>query len=175
MTSFKLPALRTLSELADRQPVVVIDTREQTPLPFTRLETVRGTLPTGDYSVAGLEDLISIERKSIADLTSCCVNAQRDRFERELLRLRGYRFRRLLIIGKEDEVWLCRYMSSIAPKAVMATLAAFEVRYDVPIVWAENPQLAALLVERWAYWFARETVETLNQLCRRTPARHFGQ
>jgi len=174
VTSFKLPALRALGELADCQPIVVIDTREQTPLAFSRLETVRGSLTTGDYSVAGLEDLISIERKSVADLTTCCVDSQRERFERELHRLRGFRFRRLLIIGTEEDIWRQKYQSNIMPSSVMASLCAFEIRYDVPVVFCADSEKAAALVERWAFWFARETVETLNELCRRTPARHFA-
>jgi ERCC4-type nuclease len=135
---------------------------------------VRASLQTGDYSVAGLEDLISIERKSLADLTACCLNAQRERFERELHRLRGFRFRRLLIIGTEEDIWRQKYQSNIMPKAVLATLCAFEIRYDVPVVFSPDPEKAAALVERWAFWFARETVETLNELARRTPARHFA-
>jgi DNA excision repair protein ERCC-4 len=174
VTSFKLPALRSLGELADAQPIVLIDTREQVPLPFARLETVRGTLQTGDYSVAGLEHLIAIERKSVADLTACCVDRERERFERELHRLRGFRFRRLLIIGTEEDIWRQKYQSNIMPKAVMATLCAFEIRYDVPVVFSPDPEKAGALVERWAFWFARETVETLNELSRRTPARHFA-
>jgi ERCC4-type nuclease len=70
--SFRLPALKSLGELSERAPVIVIDTREQTPLSFARLQTVRGTLNTGDYSVAGLEKLFSVERKTVADLVGCC-------------------------------------------------------------------------------------------------------
>jgi hypothetical protein len=32
LRAFRLPALRSLGELADRAPVIVIDTREQKPL-----------------------------------------------------------------------------------------------------------------------------------------------
>jgi hypothetical protein len=46
------PALRSLGELADRETVIVIDTREVQPLVFERLPSVRGNLSTGDYSVA---------------------------------------------------------------------------------------------------------------------------
>jgi hypothetical protein len=34
---FRLPTLRSLGELADRAPVIVIDTREQEPLAFRNL------------------------------------------------------------------------------------------------------------------------------------------
>lgn len=89
---------------------------------------------SGDYSVAGLEDLFSIERKTVADLVGCCMGDNRERFERELHRLRGYRFKRLLVVGSEAEILAGQYHSNINPKAVMATLCAFEVRYDVPTV-----------------------------------------
>lgn len=49
-------------------PQIIIDTREQTPLPFTNLPTETSTLYTGDYSVKGLEETFAIERKTIADL-----------------------------------------------------------------------------------------------------------
>jgi DNA excision repair protein ERCC-4 len=166
ITSVKLPALRSLGELADREPVIVIDTREQTPLPFSRLKTQPGTLMSGDYSVAGLEELFAVERKSIADLVGCCVGENRIRFERSLHRLRGFRFKRLLIVGSRGEVEMQRYHSRIAPKAVLGSLSAWECRYDVPVVFAPTPIEAGIQIERWAYYFAREIVETINNMHR---------
>ena len=49
----------------------------------------------------------------------------------------------------------------------MATLFAFEVRYDVPMVFA-SPPTAARLIERWAAYFAREAVVAINDLWRST-------
>ncbi|SRR5258708_7376472 len=166
MAGFELPALKRLGELAGTQPVIIIDSREQEPLPFERLKTQTGALITGDYSVAGLETLFAVERKSIADLVACCVNQNRERFERELHRLRGFRFKRLLIIGSEEEIWRCKYHSNIAPKAVLATLSAFEIRYDVPLVFSETPIAAARLVERWSFFYSREVVQLANELLR---------
>jgi ERCC4-type nuclease len=72
-TDLQLPALASLGELKDTRPIIIVDSREQTPLVFSRLESRPGTLLTGDYSVAGLEELISIERKSVPDLAACCM------------------------------------------------------------------------------------------------------
>ncbi len=129
-TSLNLPALRSLGQLADSQPVIVTDSREKLPLPFTNLKNVRGTLQTGDYSVRGLETLYAVERKSVADLVSCCVGGSRARFDRELHRLRGYRFKRLLIVGTECEIEQGCYCSNVKPGAVLGTLAMIEARYD---------------------------------------------
>jgi DNA excision repair protein ERCC-4 len=137
-------------------------------LPFSRLKTQSGTLISGDYSVAGLEDLFSIERKTVADLVGCCMGDNRERFERELHRLRGYRFKRLLVVGSEAEILAGQYHSNINPKAVMATLCAFEVRYDVPTVFVASPGDGARLIERWAFYFAREVVQVVNDLWRGT-------
>jgi len=166
MTGFELPALRGLGELADLEPVIVIDSREQKPLPFERLKTEIGTLAVGDYSVWGLEGLFSIERKSIDDLAKCCVGQNRDRVERELAKLRGYRFKRLLVGGSEEDIFRCRYHSSIEPKSVLATLAAWEVRFDVSVVFIACPRLAGRKIESWAYWFSREYILAANNLLR---------
>jgi DNA excision repair protein ERCC-4 len=164
--AFRLPALRSLGDLADRAPVLVVDTREITPLVFEQLASVRGTLTTGDYSVAGLQDLFAIERKTVSDLVSCCMGYNRDRFERELHRLRGYRFKRLLVVGSEAEILTGQYHSNIKPQAVLASVCAWECRFEIPVVFVPAAQDGARLVERWAFYYAREMVGVLNDLWR---------
>jgi hypothetical protein len=51
-----------------------------------------------------------------------------------------------------------------APKAVLATLSAFEIRYDCPVVFAPTPVEAAAQVERWFYYFAREMAQQVNSM-----------
>jgi len=82
------------------------------------------------------------------------------------VRLRGYRFKRLLIVGTREAIAAGRYHSKINPKSVLATLSAFEIRYDLPIVWAETPETAAREIERWIWFLAREVVENANDLLR---------
>jgi DNA excision repair protein ERCC-4 len=158
-----LPPLNAVDP-AKVRPTLIIDTREQDPLPFTRLLARRGALATGDYSIAGCEALFSVERKSIQDLVGCCMGENRERFERELHRLRGFRFKRLLIVGTEEDIRAERYISRIKPQSVLATLAAFEVRYDCPVIWCATPEEASQAVERWAFWFSRELLLSANQL-----------
>ncbi len=148
-----------MSTQATVHPILIIDTREQTPLLFQRLACQRGTLLSGDYSFLGGEELFSVERKSIDDLVGCCAGENRKRFERELHRLRGFWFARLLIVGSEEDVEAHRYRSEINPKSVLHTVKAFEARY-VPVVWEPSAQKAAELVESWAYWVAREIAKT---------------
>ena len=164
MSDFSLPALRSLGKLADIRPCIVVDSREQTPLRFTRLQSVQGSLTSGDYSIVGCESLFSIERKSVADLVGC-VTKERDRFVRELIRLRGYDFARLLIIGNPAEVETGNYRSNVSPKAVMHSIASWEASY-IPVVWSPTPETAAALVEGWCYWYARSIVEKANDILR---------
>lgn len=132
-------------------PTIITDTREQTPLVFGNLPSEAGTLQSGDYSVKGLEHEIAIERKSIADLCQS-VTRGRERFERELHRLRGFPFARILIVGDPYEVT----RHSPNPKAVFSSLSAFEARYGIPAIWEADPATASRLVERWAWFFWRE-------------------
>lgn len=167
-----LPALKSLGDLAGASPTIVRDSREQLPLIFTRLQSVDGTLYSGDYSILGLEELFAVERKTVADLVACCCGDNRARLKRELHRLRGFVFKRLLIVGTEEQIFRGQYLSSVTPQAVLATLAAFEVRYDLPVVFIRTPELAARQIERWAFYFARDYIKAANQLVRTVNANH---
>lgn len=163
-----LPALRVPRRPfrpAELRPTVVVDTREQDPLPISRLPSVRGTLTSGDYSVLGLEDLFAVERKSVADLVACCVGDNRDRLSRELHRLRGCRFARLLVVGTREQIERADYRSRIVPSAVLHSLAAWEARF-IPVVFSDTPEDAARLVESWAYWFSREVLLATSALAK---------
>lgn len=164
MTAATMPPIPCMDGL----PTVVVDAREQWPLPIRQLPFVRGGLYSGDYSIAGLETLFSIERKSIDDLTGCCTNANRERFSNELHRLRGFWFKRLLIVGDKSDVLAGNYRSKVKPASVMGSLAAWEVRYDCPVVWADTPEAAAGMVEAWAWYFTRELAKSFKELSRHT-------
>lgn len=161
-----LPALRGLADLADVRPAVIIDTREQEPLPIRRLPVIRGTLQSGDYSFTGGQELFAIERKSIPDLVGCIMGESRERFERELHRLRGFRFKRLLIVGTRAEIVAGNYRSNVKPASVLHSLAAWEIRYDLPAVFCPTAEAAGEQVESWVFWYACEIVENVNALLR---------
>ncbi len=117
-----------------------------------------------------MENIFAVERKSIADLVACCTASNRERFQHELHRLRGYRFRRLLIVGARVEIEQGRYRSHIKPAAVLGSLAAWEFRFDVPIVYEPDPVKAGAMVETWGWYAAREAIQTVNAM-QRTPSR----
>lgn len=139
-------------------PTIITDTREQTPLVFKHFPTVTATLKTGDYSVSTFEDRFTVERKSIADLVGS-VTHERDRFERELARMRVYDFKRLLIVGTLADIEAHRYRSQATPKAVIASVTAFEIRYQLPVCFCPTAEDAAVQIERWAWYFCREAAK----------------
>jgi len=117
---------------------IVVDTREQAPYSFEHfplVETLRGTLPTGDYSLAGYERHAAIERKSLDDLIGC-LTVGRDRFERELDRARSLECFAVVVEASMEDVSRHRYTSRMDPHAALQSILAFQVRYGVPFVWA---------------------------------------
>ena len=71
------------------KPTLIIDTREKTPLKITcgRIygDIVREKIDTGDYTIAGLEDYLCIERKGA--ISEVATNLFEERFYRELDRM----------------------------------------------------------------------------------------
>jgi hypothetical protein len=164
-----LPALKSLGELAGLRPVIEIDSREQFPLAFTVLSSIRDvTLPEGDYAIAGVDDWIVERKGSLNELAACCMGSNRHRFERELKRLLPYRFKRLLIVGARDEqdVLKFHYHSRILPKCVLALLYGWQARFDLPYVLCSTPVEAARRIELWAHYWCKHKVDVANHLLR---------
>lgn len=128
--------------------VLICDTREQTPLfmpkPPKGLIIVRDTLPYGDYSIKGFENLIAIERKTVQDLwTSLTSDAKR--FKAELEELAKYERRYILIEGVESEFLSWQPDRKIHPNTIRMALASIEAKGGIPVHQAESREMA----ERW--------------------------
>jgi ERCC4-type nuclease len=131
------------------KPTILVDTREQTPWRFSDLvETEIATLPTGDYSVAGLTDRVTIERKSLPDLVQC-VGPERERFLDCCARLAKYEFRLLVVEANVDDVLAGAYRSRTNPQSVIGTTIALMTDYSLPVLWAGDAGNAAKLVEKF--------------------------
>lgn len=146
---------------------VVIDTREKTPFAFTRLRAdacdqyrplvvateVRG-LPQGDYSLAGMEHQIAIERKSLSDLYST-LGQRRRQFENELERLAMLRWAAVVVEADWREILFAPpERSQLPPKIVYRSVIAWQQRYPHVHWWpCCDRRLAEIatfrLLERW--------------------------
>jgi len=144
---------------------IVVDSREQDPLQFgPDVMVTTGTLPAGDYSVRHLEDRAAVERKSLPDLVAC-IGPERERFMRELIRLRGYPCRGLVVEASLADILAHNYRSQTAPAAVLGSLAAWSTRYAIPVWFCGDHAGAAavtLAILRNYHREVRELLEKLN-------------
>lgn len=131
----------------------IIDSREQLPYDLAPLSMLDGTLNTGDYSVLGLEHLVAVERKSLDDMLGC-VGRDRDRFEREIARLRGFEAKAIVIEASWDDVDAGVWRSKVKPAQLRGSLIAW-MTDGVPLVLAGTRDQAALFVSRFLFTAAR--------------------
>ena len=139
------------SSRSDRAPVtVVIDTREQEPYSFSPelVTPIRRALPAGDYSVAGLEQTLAVERKSIEDFVGTVTRA-RDRFYREMRRLGGYQRACVVVESDLKDVLAGRYRGASHPNSILGSALAITVDFGIPVFFCSNRQVACLFVERY--------------------------
>ena len=93
---------------------IIRDSREQAPLTFTGypVEVAVGALEAGDYSLAGFERRVAVERKELGDLVGC-LSGERARFEKELARLRGYDAAVVVVESPAGDLRAGRYRSKL--------------------------------------------------------------
>lgn len=139
--------------------VVVIDTREQKPYDFPR--SVVKTLETGDYSIQGMENLVTIERKSLVDCYST-LGGGRDRFLREFERMGAMQYAAVVIESSLPGFLVPPPRSGVHPRSALGTLIAWSLRYRVHIHFASDRRHGNALVVRILEHFYREQVKREN-------------
>ena len=141
---------------------VIIDSREQAPFTFAHekygVEVVTGTLTVGDYSLAGLEDKVAVERKSLPDLVMC-LGRERERFERELQRGAALDAFCVVCEGSWLELAGGKYRSQLNPHSACQSVAAFMSRYRVPFMFAGSRAAAEYVT--WS--FLRQYLESARK------------
>lgn len=118
---------------------IIVDTREQRPFTFLSqngdIETERGTLTLGDYSLAGLESCVAVERKSLADLVMC-LGTERERFQRELMRAAALEAFCVVVEATWQDLAAGKYRSKLSPASGMASVLSFMARHRIPFLFA---------------------------------------
>ena len=129
---------------------IVIDTREQEGYSFDpRLAvTVRRALPAGDYSVAGLENTVAVERKTLDDFVATVIHS-RARFRKELRKLAGYRAACVVVEAGLLEVLLHRYRGDAHPNAVVGSSLSIILDFRVPVFFCSSRQAACQFVQAY--------------------------
>lgn len=121
---------------------IIVDTREQSPYQFTGfvadatdgagplvIQTRTAGLASGDYSLAGMEEVVAVERKSLADLFST-IGQGRSRFERELQRLNQMRFAAVVVEAEWSTVLNDPPPHTrLTPKTIWRSVVCWQQRY----------------------------------------------
>jgi ERCC4-type nuclease len=144
------------------KPIVLVDTREKEPFPLflNHPNWIGGerrvALKTGDYTVEGMESLLSLERKNLADLVACTVT-YRKRFLAACGRLARLRWKAILVEATLEDIKggfeAFDIPSEVHPNAVCGTLDAIEAKFGIPIIYSSSIQ--DLATERAASWLSK--------------------
>ena len=144
------------------KPVVLVDTREKKPLPLYANHPNwiggerRETLKTGDYTLEGMESLLCLERKSLADLVACTVTYRR-RFIASCSRLARFTWKAILVEATFEDIKVgfepFDIPSDVHPNSVCGTLDAIEAKFGIPIIYTSTVQ--DLAAERAASWLSK--------------------
>lgn len=141
------------NDLLPDQITAICDTREQTPFDLSPINTIRGTLSTGDYSVVGLTSFIALERKSLSDLVMC-VGVERERFEKEIQRLLSYETRGIIVEASWKQLENGKWRSRVSPKAAMGSVLSWIAR-GIPICMAGDRDRAGRMCGHLLFLAAR--------------------
>ncbi|MBU1067433.1 hypothetical protein KKE60_06570, partial [Patescibacteria group bacterium] len=118
--------------------VIVVDTRESSPYRFKGEKLIHKKLDTGDYSVKGFEDRISIERKTHGDFLGS-ITRGRKRFLAEMLRMNTYAIKAVVIEAEFGLISRGAYpYAKVNPEAAIGTMIKIIVDFGIPVVTAVN-------------------------------------
>lgn len=139
---------------------IIVDSREQSPFHFSGdkyecVTVIEGTLATGDYSLAGLESRVAVERKSLADFIGS-ISTGRERFERELTRARGLDAFMVVVEAPFSEIVAGNYRSRMQPQAATQTTYAFMSRYRATFHFAQSRAMAEYAAFHFLRHYAKQ-------------------
>lgn len=142
----------------------VVDTREQEFYSFSpeRIAVERRALPAGDYSLAGYERRVAIERKTLEDFVHTVIR-ERDRFRRELQALRNYEFSCVVVEASLEDILAGAFRSGAHPSSILGAALSIIVDYGVPVYFCSNRQCARRFVEELLLRFHKKAQDVCNQ------------
>lgn len=117
------------------------------------IPTVKKSLETGDYSIAGMESRITVERKSLSDLFST-LTWGRERFSREVERMDAMEHAAIVVEGSWEDVFL-RPPSNVNPKTIHRTVISWSMKHRAHWHFVGNRRLAEITTFRILEWFWR--------------------
>ena len=116
--------------------VVVVDTREQKPYKFNNFIVKK--LDIGDYSIEGYEDIIAIERKTLADWISSVTKNRKQMEEKIIIAKEKLSYYTIVIESDLPKMWKKSRYSKVAPVAYINTAIKWSVKYNLPIFFSST-------------------------------------
>jgi hypothetical protein len=154
------PAIPVLAERGGTQlktpkPVLIIDTREQDPLDFSRFRAwfagiEKRPLKLGDYSLAGLEEFCVVERKELGDLVQS-FSTNRPAFVERLRAMSKIPHRLVLITAALSQVKSPYAHSQVDPNRIVQSLIAGLAGLRMPFLCVETHELGEEIVASYLY------------------------
>ena len=147
-----------------------VDSREKEPYSFDpqRVRTIHRALSTGDYSLAGWESSVTVERKTLEDFVSTVIHA-RKRFQRELCRLREYETACVVVEANLRDLVSGNYNSGAHPNAILGAVISIVVDFQVPVFFCSDRQVACRFVEGFLLRFHRRVTSQCKVAKTQTP------
>lgn len=155
--------------------IILVDGREKAPYTFTglRADARRGHKPlvvctewahlvTGDYTIAGYEQLVAVERKTLRDLYST-LGQHRERFEAEHQRLAELASAAVIIEADWRMILDYPPPSRLLPKSVYRTWLAWWDKYGVPWFAMSGRRLAEVTTFRFLEKFYQHRAHTVTR------------
>ncbi len=133
---------KTPKHLDPETATFVIDSREQIAWHLAPNPVVVKGLKTADYSILGFEKRVAIERKSLPDFIQCCTY-ERERFLRELGRLREYEYKAMIIEAHWSQIALKQYRGETHPNSIFGSVARFAMKANLAVIPADDYQMAS--------------------------------
>jgi ERCC4-type nuclease len=143
------------TELRIPRPTVIVDTREQNPFSFSRFrgwfaKIEKKPLKLGDYSIEGMEELCTVERKDLPDLVHS-FTADRPVFIDRLRQMSKYPHRLLVVTAALSQVKSPYSHSNANPNKITQSLIAVLAGLGVPFLCVETHELGEEIVASYLY------------------------
>ena len=151
MTTNKKPMEQILEKSQPQAVRIAVDRREKLPYLFNQYPgatTVLKTLRTGDYSIAGHEDYIAVERKSLDDFLGSITHG-RKRFFRELDRLAQIPYRCIVIADMWCAVVDGLWERQVSIESVSGTIQCILQDFQIPVYFLGDRYMAQEFVYRF--------------------------
>jgi ERCC4-type nuclease len=144
---------------------IIYDSREQHPFDFSDYDcrAALGALSSGDYSLAGFESQVAVERKSLGDLIGCLTSG-RERFTRELERLRGYDSCAVVVEASWHDLASGNYRSKLNPDSAVQSVISIMERFRMPFFFAGDRRQAEAFTYDFLRHYHRHALERYKHL-----------